>query len=364
VVKLFSLKSLLELYSIPGIGQYRLRKLISIFGSPEAALKSPVQKLSRIEGIDLKTAARIKTEVNNHFVTKQLELMEKYQVNIITCWDKEYPALLKKIADPPAFLYTKGNLSAADNQALAVVGTRIPSYYGRLIAEQFSRELVENKFTIVSGLARGIDTIAHKIALDNHGRTIAVMGSGIDQIYPPENRRLMQEIIKNGVVISEFPLGTKPDAGNFPRRNRIISGLSYGVLVIEAGGKSGALITAFHALEQNREVFAIPGPIHSAKSTGTNKLIKEGAKLVQGMQDILQELENLIGIQQKVKQKQLPELEVKEKEIYELLSDTPLHIDQISFQSKKSIPEVLSILLTLELMGIVRQLSGKRFIRL
>jgi DNA processing protein len=359
------LKSLLQLYSIPGIGPYRINKLITVFGSPQAVLEAPVQKLTHVEGIDKITAARIKTEVNNRFVSKQLELIEKYQVKTITYCDENYPALLKKIHDAPALLYMKGNLLAEDNLAIAIVGTRVPSHYGRLMSERFSKELIEHKFTIVSGLARGIDTVAHKEALNSHGRTIAVLGSGIDQIYPPENRKLAREISDNGAVISEYPLGTLPDAVHFPRRNRIISGLSYGVLIIEAGIKSGALITAFHALEQNREVFAIPGPINSAKSSGTNKLIKEGAKLVQGMQDILQELENQLSLpQKKMKQATVPELETKGKEIFELLSDSPLHIDQIAAKSNKSVPEVLGILLTLELLGIVRQLSGKRFIRL
>jgi DNA processing protein len=370
-VKEFSLESLIQLFSIPGIGPYRLRKLVDAFGSPRAVLTAPLQKLTCIEGIDKITATRIKTEVNNRFVARQLNLIAKYKVKIITYWDDEYPELLKRIHDPPAFLYVKGEFLPEDNLAMGIVGTRIPSQYGRLITEQFSRELVGYKFTVVSGLARGIDTVAHKTVLNNQGRTIAVLGSGLDQIYPPENRKLAQDISYNGAVISEYPLGTLPDAGNFPKRNRIISGLSYGVLIIEAGVKSGALITAFHALEQNREVFAVPGPINSGKSSGTNKLIKEGAKLVQGIQDILQELQCQIGMKEESKNlslrekpKTAPELEKKEKEIFNLLSDSPVHVDQLANESKKSVPEVLSILLTLELLGIVKQLSGKMFIRI
>jgi DNA processing protein len=231
------------------------------------------------------------------------------------------------------------------------------------VTEQFSKELVESKFTIVSGMARGIDTIAHRQALKSGGRTIAVLGSGIDKIYPPENRKLSEQISENGAVISEYPFGTNPDGGNFPRRNRIISGLSLGILITEAGAKSGALITAFQALEQNREVFAVPGPINSGKSAGSNQLIKEGAKLVQGMQDILQELEGQVEQKISAPERKRPKLHGMEKNVYEFLNDEPVHVDALAMKAGKSVPEILTILLTLELMGVVKQLSGKMFVQ-
>jgi DNA processing protein len=358
----YSLPALLELSSVPGIGANRLRKLIDAFGSPDAVLEAPVQRLMHIHGIDKTSATRIKTGVNKKFAEEQLRLLDKFKIRIITYWDDQYPELLKKIYDAPAFFYIKGNLKPDDNLAFGIVGTRIPTHYGRLVTEQFSKELVDYNFTIVSGFARGIDTVAHRSALNNYGRTIAVLGSGIDRIYPSENRKLVEQICDNGAIISEYPVGTNPDAPNFPKRNRIISGLSLGILVVEAGIKSGALITAFQALEQNKEVFAVPGPINSSKSTGTNRIIKEGAKLVQGTRDILSELENQVEIKRKKKAESMPALEKKENEIYKLLSASPVHVDQIAQKSKKSIPEVLSILLTLELLGVAKQLSGKMFI--
>ena len=363
-MEISTIKSLLELFSVPGIGCFRLRNLIDAFGSADAVLNAPVQKLMNIQGIDKIFATRIKTEVNKKFAEEQIHLAEKYKVRIITYWDRQYPVLLKKIYDPPVFLFFKGNLPPDDDYAFGIVGTRIPTQYGRMVTEQICKELVEYKFTIISGFARGIDTVAHKCALNNNGRTIAVLGSGLDQIYPPENRKLVEKVCEKGAILSEYPMGTMPDAVNFPKRNRIISGMSYGILVVEAGIKSGALITSFQALEQNREVFAVPGPINSGKSTGTNKLIKEGAKLVQGTQDIIQELENQLDIKRQIKPKIIPDLKKQEKDIFTLLSGDPVHVDHIAQKSKKSIPEVLSVLLTLELLGLVKQLSGKRFVKL
>ena len=360
----FSKESLLKLYSIPGIGPGRMRNLISALGSPQAVLDAPLQHLIRVQGIEKTTAIKIKNEVDEHFVELQLNYINKNDVEILSFWDKNYPLRLKKIYDPPAFLFMKGQIKPSDEMAIGIVGTRVPSHYGTIITEQFSKELASNGFTIVSGFARGVDTIAHTAALKSGGRTIAVLGSGIDNIYPPENKKIAVEIIENGAIISEYPIGTNPDAGNFPRRNRIISGLSLGILITEAGAKSGALITAFQALEQNREVFATPGPINSAKSAGTNQLIKEGAKLVQGTLDILQELDGQISITKKVKPKVMPSLKGLEKTIFEKLSDSPAHVDQLAEKCKKTVPEILSVLLTLELMGVVKQLSGKMFVRM
>ncbi len=359
----FSNEELLRLYSIPGIGPARMRMLISAVGSPREVLDAPVQRLCAIRGIDKSTARRIKQNVDENFVQQQLYGLENTDIRLTTYWDDGYPVRLKKIYDPPVLLWMRGEIKPQDDQALGIVGTRVPSAYGRLVTEQFSRELVKNGFAIVSGLARGVDTIAHRTAVENGGRTIAVMGSGVDNIYPRENKKLVERIVERGAIISEYPLGARPDAGNFPRRNRIISGLSLGILITEAGAKSGALITAFQALEQNREIFAVPGPILSGKSAGSNRLIKDGAKLVQGTLDIMQELEGVLQTGA-IPQQPAPQLAGMEKTIYDLLRDEPVHVDELSHKCGKSTPEVLSTLLTLELMGVVKQLSGKMFARL
>jgi len=341
-----------------------MRNLLSAFDSPSEVLEAPIQRLMHVPGIENKTAEKIKNGVNEKFVEVQLNLIEKNGVNILSYWDENYPEYLKRIYDPPAFLFIKGEIKETDELAIAIVGTRVPSLYGKTVTDQFSKELIESGFTIVSGLARGIDTVAHSQAVKNNGRTIAVLGSGIDKIYPPENRKLADKICENGAVVSEYPMSTNPDAGNFPRRNRIISGLSLGVLITEAGGKSGALITAFQALEQNREVFAVPGQITSGKSAGANQLIKEGAKLVQSTRDLIQELECQINGEIVKPKKKQPELTGIEKKIYELLDESSVHVDTLAQKSGKSVPEVLSILLTLELMGVVKQLPGKMFIQI
>lgn len=359
----YSLESLLRLYSVPGIGPGKMRLLINNFGSPDEVIGAPVQKLTRIPGIEKKTAEKIRSRFDDEYVKRQLDLINDHGVTVYSYWDDEYPSQLKNIYDSPAFIFVKGKFIEQDRLAVAIVGSRLPSSYGRVITDQFTRELCDAGLTIVSGMARGVDTVAHKQAVKCGGRTIAVLGSGLDIVYPPENKALAKQIEENGVLVSEYPMGTKPDAMNFPRRNRIISGLSLGVLITEAGSKSGALITAFQALEQNREVFAVPGPIHSGKSSGSNQLIKEGAKLVQGTQDILQELEGHLS--QKVKQPARPKIHLKglEKIIFDTLNSEPMHVDKIAEACRRSTPEILSVLFTLELMGVIRQLSGKMFIK-
>jgi DNA processing protein len=360
----FDLEALIRLYIGPGVGSYRFRILISAFGSPEAVLRAPVQHLMRIQGIDQATARKIKTGIEPSIFSNQMRLIKKHDVDVISFWDNSYPDILKKIYDPPGLLFVKGALNSKDEKAIGIVGTRVPSQYGRMVTEQFCKDLTSHGLTIISGLARGIDTIAHDAALKEKGRTIAVLGCGIDRLYPPENKKLADRIAQNGAVISEYPMGTLPEARNFPKRNRIISGLSLGVLIVEAGKKSGALITAFQALEQNREVFAIPGPINSGKSIGANQLIKEGAKLVQGAFDIIQELSGVLKTSgYTVSSQSIPKLDIGEQLVYDILSGMPMHVDQIARQADKSVPEILSILLTLELYGLVKQLSGKMFLK-
>ena len=249
---------LLNLSNVYGIGHVKLRLLIGGNNKPSHILKLPINELTKFTGISQKVATQIHKATFDDYGAKQLEQAEKHNASIVNFWDPAYPDKLKKITDPPIFLFVKGQTAVLNSFSLAVVGTRSPTVYGKNITINISRELVESGITIVSGLARGIDTIAHTETLKLNGITIAVLGSGLDMLYPPENRKLATEIAKNGAIISEFPFGTKPDAINFPRRNRIISGLSAGTVVTEAGQRSGALITAYQALEQNREVFAIP----------------------------------------------------------------------------------------------------------
>ncbi len=362
-MRLFSSEALLGLYSIPSIGPAKMRNLIAAFGSPEAVLEASARQLMSVEGIEKKTAEKIKKGPNERFVKEQLEKIREYDVSLLSYWDEKYPEILKKIYDPPAFLFFKGNPEVFNNDAVAIVGARVPSEYGKIITERFAEEICRQNLTVVSGFARGVDTIAHKTVLKNNGVTVAVLGNGLDWIYPAENKSFINQMYDKGAIVSEYAMGAKPDAGNFPKRNRIISGLSLGVLLTEAGAKSGALITALYALEQNREVFAVPGNITSGKSLGTNRLIKEGAKPVMSVNDIFEELNIHVGDLKK-EPKKIPKLTEPAKTIYNLLSDTPMHIDKISIEAQASPADTLTALLTLELMGIIKQLAGKMFIKI
>ncbi len=360
----FSLEALLELSSIPLIGPTRLRKLISVLGSPEAVMEASFRQLVGIEGIDRKTAERIKQGPDKAFVQTQLQKIKEYDVQVLSYWDDAYPDSLKRIYDPPAFLFYKGKPDALQVPAIAVVGTRVPSNYGKLVTEKFVRTLAQNHFAIISGFARGVDSIAHKTALQNNAFTIGVLGNGIDVIYPPENKQLFEQIVEKGIILTEYFMGTPPDSGNFPKRNRIISGISVGVLVTEAGAKSGALLTAMYANDQNREVFAVPASVLTPKSAGCHKLLKEGATLAEHPEEIIEILEPQIQLRREKATRPDPKLSGALKKIYDVLSADPLHVDQIAIQTGLSSAETLSSLLTLELMGLIRQMAGKMFVRL
>lgn len=291
----------------------------------------------------------------------ELEKLEKYKVKAIPYLSPDYPKRLLEITDYPFILYVRGNLLPLDELSIAVVGTRRASVYGKQVTEEIVADLVHNNITIISGLAKGIDSIAHRIALEMNGRTIAVFASGLDIVYPSENNLIAKKIIDTGALISEYPLGTKPKAENFPRRNRIMSGLGLGVLVIEAGERSGALITAEQALNQNREVFAIPGSIFSPYSKGTNKLIQQGAKLVSNYMDILEEL-NLANLAVQLEVKELSTVNTTEALLLEHLNSEPKHIDEICRLSKLSSQIVSSTLAILELRGIVKQIGNLNYI--
>lgn len=358
-----NLRDILLLLTIPQLGPGRVRRLLGVFESAEALLKAPLQRLMMIDGIDEKLARQIKSGADAAQADRQLELMEKQGVHCLTIWDEQYPPLLKKTVVPPVMLFYKGRLPETWPHCIGVVGTRMPTQYGRTVTEKLVVELSDNGIAIISGLARGIDTIAHAAALRRGGQTYAVLGCGVDCVYPPENRKLFESMVESGGIFSEYFIGTGPDAVNFPRRNRIISGMGLGVLVVEAGDKSGALITASYALDQNREVFAVPGNITSPKSSGVNRLIQQGAKLVASVEDILEEISGRLVKTAPLERPLPPNIGDAEKKLLEQLSTEPKHIDKLVLDLQESPATLLSRLLTLELMGLVRQLSGKMFIR-
>lgn len=352
---------LLALTSIDDVGPVRIKRLINIFGSPEDVLKRSYNDLLSIDGIGAIVAKKISSFQKWGEVEKRIEECASRGIKIIKYDDPFYNASLKEIPDSPLVYYLKGEINEDDNLAVAVVGPRKPTEYGVRVAEMIAGDLAGSGMTIVSGMARGIDTVSHRASLKRDGRTIAVLGSGLDIPYPPENAGLMKRIEENGSVISEYPLGTMPDGGNFPRRNRIISGLSLGVLVIEAAADSGTLITARLALEQGREVFAVPGMITSSRSSGTNHLIKDGARLVQSARDIIEELAPQLRGYLKAKRELRVELTVDERTVVEGLSSEPAHIDSLARQIKMPAQQVLSLLTGLELKGVVKQAKGKKF---
>jgi DNA processing protein len=354
------LKYWVALSGIPGVGRVRIAQLKHHFGSLRDAWKAPEGKLKQA-GLDSRSVDALMNLRPGISVDAEMEKLERRKVRALTYEDPEYPPRLKHIYDYPPVLYIKGTLPAEDEPCLAVVGTRRPTVYGRQVTEEMVTDLARSGVPIISGLARGIDSVAHRAALDAGGKTVAVFGSGLDIIYPAENAGLAQAIIKQGALVSEYPLGVKPKAENFPLRNRIMSGLSLGVLVVEAGERSGALITAQQAVEQNREVFAIPGSILSPGSQGTNRLIQEGAKLVRSYTDILQEL-NLTIVVQQAEIREFSPASQAESAILKQLSAEPSHIDEICRRSGLTMPEVSSTLAMLELRGFARQVGSMNYV--
>jgi DNA processing protein len=323
---------------VTGVGAARLKRLWEYFGDLAVAWAATSQDLERA-GIDQRTVAAFQVERRQINPVAEADKLQAAHVQLVTLADAEYPASLRQLDGAPACLYILGSLLAEDEIAIAVVGNRSITPYGRQVTEDLVRALVRQGVTIVSGLARGVDAVAHRTALAAGGRTLAVLGCGVDITYPFEHRTLGQEICRQGALVSEFPLGTKPDAPNFPMRNRVISGLSLGTLVVEAGESSGALITAARAVEQNREVFAVPGSIYAPRCAGTNALIKRGeAKLVTCVEDILEELDVHLRPQQLV------------MDAVVRLTDLPINV-------------VSSTLTMLELRGLVRQVTPMCFVR-
>ena len=347
---------------VPRVGRVRVAQLEERFGTLRAAWEASVGEL-RAAGLDGPTAQACIEARRNIDPDHELELIHRHGVEAITWHDASYPRQLLEIFDRPPVLFVRGTLTSGDDWSVAVVGTRRVSVYGRQVAEEMARGLAANRVTVVSGLARGVDGIAHRAALDAGGRTIGVLACGLDMIYPPEHKRLAEQIIEHGAIISDYAIGTQPRSEFFPRRNRILSGICLGVLVVEGDVKSGAMITARQALEQNREVFAVPGSIYSPNSRGTNKLIQDGeAKLTLDVQDILAEL-NLSMASQQIEMTELIPPDETESVLLRILNGEPRHVDEIRRDSGLPIATVTSALAMLELKGLARQVGRMNYVR-
>ncbi|MGD2176547.1 MAG: DNA-processing protein DprA [Anaerolineae bacterium] len=345
---------------VQGIGPLRLRALLDAFGSIERAWHASAEQLSRA-GLDSRSVKNLERAQSELDLNRETEQIGAVGAHVLTWESPDYPRLLLQTNAPPPLLYVKGELREEDAWAVAVVGTRRASTYGREVTRRLAGALARNGITVVSGLARGIDGVAHRAALDAGGRTVAVFGCGINHIYPAEHRRLAAQIAANGALVSDYPLGTRPEGRNFPPRNRIISGLSLGVLVTNAGKSSGALITAEFAAEQGRDVFAVPGSILTQGSIGTNRLIQDGAKLVTGVEDILEEL-NLTMVAEQTKARQVLPEDDTEAALLNHLSAEPTHVDDLQQRVDLPIPQVTSTLALMELKGMVRQVGGMKYV--
>jgi DNA processing protein len=346
---------------VSGIGPARVKALLDHFDDLGRAWHATDGEL-RAAGLDRRSIDNLLATRQEISLEDEMAKLRREGARVITWQDAEYPPRLQHIHSSPPVLYVKGEISPQDEWAVAVVGTRAPRAYGRQMVGEIATALAKSGITVVSGLARGIDSLAHRAALRIGGRTIAVLGCGIDIVYPHEHRGLADSIIESGALITEYPLGTRPEGSNFPPRNRIISGLSLGTLVIEAGKRSGALISADFALEQGREVFALPGNVNSPKSVGTNRLIQEGAaKLVMSVEDILEEL-NLTLVEHHQEVRMAVPADERESRILQCISGEPVHVDEIGQKTGLPIAEVTSTLAMMELKGMVRQVGGMNYV--
>jgi DNA processing protein len=356
---------------VPGVGTRTFHRLIQRFGNPHRVFAASRRELEKVPGLKQDTLEAIMSFPAAEAARREAAELSALNIRIIHWGSPEYPGHLASIADPPALLYTKGELSPDDERAVAVVGSRQASAYGLTVCKQLCTELAWHGWTVVSGMARGIDSAAHLGALAGNGRTLAVLGTGPDVIYPAENTKLAERIVESGALITEFPRGTRPEPGNFPVRNRLISGLALGVVVVEATAKSGSLITARMALDQGRQVFAVPGALGREGVAGPHGLIKQGAKLVERVEDIIEELLPMVdsgrsaaaAVRQEDGPGVCPELDDRERRLWDLLSVEPVHIDPIARQLDLGVAEVAELLLRLELRGLVKQLPGTFFVR-
>lgn len=345
---------------VKGIGPVRFQQLLDFFGKPDIAWQAPTEAL-REAGLGAKIADNVVRTRLSLDLDREWEHIQEEGITVLTWEDEGYPRRLKEIDQPPPVLYVKGDLSPDDEWPVAIVGTRRVTAYGRQVTEEIASTLSRNGLTIISGMARGIDAIAHQAALSVGGRTIAVLGCGVDRIYPPEHSGLAERIIEHGALISDYAPGTPPEASNFPPRNRIISGLSMAVVVTEAGQRSGALITASFAADQGRDVFAVPGNIMSPQSRGTNRLIQDGAFLILDPKDVLEVLSLSMVTQHRAARVVLP-ADAVEAQLYQTLGHEPLHIDEIGARTDLPIDRVTATLALMELKGMIRQVGGMNYI--
>ncbi len=363
------LEYLIALNSISDVGFIRFSNLMKRFGSPKDIFEASRAQLEAVDKIGPKIADGILSCDKEKTLGRELKLIDKYGVKAVSYLDEGYPGNLKEIYDPPVILYVKGDIVPEDKYAVAIVGSRNASRYGTQTAERLGYELAVRGFTVASGLARGVDASGHKGALMAKGRTLAVLGSGLAEIYPPEHLGMAEDIAKSGAVVSEFPMAMPPHKDNFPRRNRIISGLSLGVVVVEAAKNSGALITADFALEQGRELFAVPGQARAMTSFGTNALIRQGAKLVESADDIIEELGGVVKGHLKAAHKKegKPVLTAKlngsEEKVFNATTEEPKSVDEIIEYAALAASEITGCLTRLELKGLVERLPGKLYVR-
>jgi DNA processing protein len=359
-----ALRPWFALKRVPGVGNLLFRRLLERFGSPEAVFNADDAELLSIKGVTTRLIAAIRQRRDTDMIDRELEAVRQKGFTIVTQTDRRYPPLLRQIPDPPPFLYVYGLLPPATGLNIAVVGSRNATAYGIAATRQLCMDLARQQVNIVSGMARGVDTAAHAGAIAAGGVTVSVLGTGLNRIYPRENAKLFHEIAENGAVVSELALDTGPDAHHFPARNRIISGMCHGTVVVEATGRSGSLITARLAAEQNREVFAVPGNIHSFKSVGTHSLIRQGAKLVVHAGDVIEEFANIqphVQAAPPVPQAEGPPLTDEEAMVIDRLEADPVHIDDLARRLALGSGPLSGILLQLELKGLVCQAPGKRF---
>ncbi|MFN4259200.1 MAG: DNA-processing protein DprA [Gemmataceae bacterium] len=366
-------RALLALTLVPGLGPRLLATLLERFGSAERVLAAPLEQLRQVPYFSSEVAAQFAAVAQSRNVDTECTLMAQFGVRLLTRGSADYPALLAEIASPPPLLYCRGAVTERDRRAVAIVGARNCTHYGRRVTEQLAGGLARAGWTVVSGLARGIDGVAHRAALAAGGRTLAVLAGGLSKIYPPEHAELAKEVAGAGALLCEVNMRMEPMAGMFPARNRIISGLSRAVVIVEAAEKSGALITADHAAEQGRTVLAVPGPVDSAASGGTNALIRNGAILIRGVDDILEELSGLGGMFHAADRQAEaaappvpaalpPDLDDQQLKLWHFL-DEPRHIDDIALRLDLEVAPLSTLLMQLELKRVVRRLPGNRYQR-
>ncbi len=358
----------IALNMLPTVGPVRLRKLLEVFRKPQQVLVAKRSELRKVEGIGNEVADQISTWESTVDLAEELKRVRDFGATVITQGSPSYPRPLREIHAPPIVLYVWGELQERDHHAIGVIGARRTTHYGMESAKKLSYQLAYAGLTVISGLARGIDTAAHQGALAAKGRTVAVIGAGLAKLYPPENAVLAEKIRSgNGAIVSEFSMEVEPDRQTFPIRNRIISGWSHGILVVEAGLNSGALITSAQALEQGRSVYAVPGHINAPSAMGSNRLIQQGAKLVMDASDILDDLQILLPDTKPSPEaavRPLPPLSEEERRVYDAIEQTETPIDDIAAKSELPTSMVSSILLQLELKRLVKQLPGKYFVKL